>query len=113
MSYLKAAWMADDSKKIKEARLLRSKAIKYLEMSLDTEEDSKDNINLIIVDLYRRIGMFDEAGDYAKYLLNNYGLEKYKQNILLYQIKLCKDEDTLDHTIPGNYNFLVEKSDDE
>ena len=33
--------------------------------------------------------------------------------LLLYQIKLCKDEDILDHTIPGNYNFLVEKSDDE
>jgi hypothetical protein len=57
--------------------------------------------------------MFDEASDYAKYLLNNFGLEKYKQNILLYQIKLCQDEDVLDHTIPGNYNFLVERVDDE
>lgn len=113
MSYLKAAWMADDAKKIKEARLLRSKAIKYLELSLDNEDDSKDNINLILVDLYRRIGMFEEASDYAKYLLNNFGLEKYKQNILLYQIKLCQDEDTLDHTIPGNYNFLVERVEDE
>ena len=113
MSYLKAAWMADDAKKIKEARLLRSKAIKYLELSLNDEEDNKDNINLIIVDLYRRIGLFEEACDYAKYLLNNFGLEKYKQNILLYQIKLCQDEDVLDHTIPGNYNFLVERVDNE
>ena len=113
MAYLKAAWIADDAKKTKEARLLRSKAIKYLELALDDEEDSKDNINLIIVDLYRRIGMFEEASDYAKYLLNNYGLEKYKQNILLYQIKLCQDEDVFDHTIPGNYNFLVERENDE
>lgn len=113
MAYLKAAWMADDAKKTKESRLLRSKAIKYLELSLNDEDDNKDNINLIIVDLYRRIGMFDEASDYAKYLLNNFGLEKYKQNILLYQIKLCQDEDVLDHTIPGNYNFLVERVDDE
>ena len=113
MTYLKAAWIADDAKKNKEARLLRSKAIKYLELALEDDVDNKDNINLIIVDLYRRIGMFDEASDYAKYLLNNFGLEKYKQNILLYQIKLCKDEDVLDHTIPGNYNFLVERSDEE
>ena len=113
MAYLKAAWIADDAKKIKEARLLRSKAIKYLELSLEDEEENKDNVNLIIVDLYRRIGMFEEASDYAKYLLNNFGLEKYKQNILLYQIKLCKEEDTLDHTIPGNYNFLVERVEDE
>ena len=113
LTYLKAAWIADDAKKIKESRLLRSKAIKYLEMSLDDEQDNKDNINLIIVDLYRRIGMFEEASDYAKYLLNNFGLEKYKQNILLYQIKLCQDEDVLDHTIPGNYNFLVERAENE
>lgn len=114
MSFLKAAWMADDAKKTKEARLLRSQAIKYLELALENdEEEQTENINLIIVDLYRRIGMFEEASDYAKYLLNNFGIEKYKQNILLYQIKLCQDEDVLDHTIPGNYNFLVEREDED
>ncbi len=113
MSFLKAAWMADDAKKYKEARMLRSKAIKYLELALNNDEEEYiENINLIIVDMYRRIGMFEEAIDYAKYLLNNFGMEKYKQNILLYQIKLSQEEDTLDHTIPGNYNFLVDRVND-
>ena len=113
MSFLKAAWMADDAKKAKEARLLRSKAIKYLELALENDEEEYiENINLIIVDLYRRIGMFEEAIECTKYLLNNFGMEKYKQNILLYQIKLCQDEDLLDHTIPGNYNFYVDRASD-
>lgn len=110
MSFLKAAWMADDAKKSNEAKILRSKAIKYLEL---TDDEDKENIHLIIVDLYRRIGMFDEAIDYAKYLLNNFGMEKYKQNILFYQIKLSQDQDVLDHTIPGNYNFLIERDNNE
>lgn len=109
MSYLRAAWMADDSKNNRLAMMLRSKAIKYLELSL--KEEDNENVKLIIVDLYRRINMFEEASDYAKYLLNNFGMEKYKQNILLYQIQLCSEEDCLDHTIPGNYNFYC--NDDE
>lgn len=103
MSYLRAAWMADDSGEKIISKKMRSKAIKFLEFSL--KEENNENIRLIIVDLYRRIGMFEEASDYAKYLLNNFGMEKYKQNILLYQIRLCEEEDNLDHTIPGNYNF--------
>lgn len=107
MSYLRAAWMADDANEMLLAKKLRSKAIKFLELSL--KEEDNENIKLIIVDLYRRIDMFDEASDYAKYLLNNLGMEKYKHNILLYQIKLCDDKDNLDHTIPGNYNFYATK----
>lgn len=115
LMYLKASWMADDCKNLKQARLMRSKAIKYLEKSLSiNDSDDSVNVKLIIVDLYRRIGMFEEASDYAKFLLNDFGLEKYKRNILFYQIKLCQEEDILDHTIPGNYNFLVtrEETDD-
>ena len=66
ISYLRASWMADDSKNFKVALQMRSKAIKYLELSLKVEDD--ENVRLIIVDLYRRISMFDEAFDYAKYL---------------------------------------------
>ena len=107
MSYLRAAWMADDAKLEKEARLLRSKAIKHLEASLKTNDN--ENVKLILVDLYRRVSLFEEASEYASFLLNNLGLEKYKRNILLYQIKLCEEEDILDHTIPGNYNFFLNK----
>lgn len=111
LAYLRASWMADDCKNLKFAKTMRSKAIKYLENSLDlSQDDDSINIKLIVVDLYRRIELFEEASDYAKFLLNNIGLEKYKRNILMYQIKLCQDEDSLDHTIPGNYNFLVEKT---
>ena len=67
----------------------------------DTYTMNKENWN-------QNMDMLDMSAEYGSNVL-----EKYKQNILLYQIKLCKDEDTLDHTIPGNYNFLVEKSDDE
>lgn len=105
LSYLRGAWMADDSNEVMFSKRLRSKAIKFLELSLNEEDN--ENIKLIIVDLYRRINMFEEASDYARYLINNIGMEKYKQNILLYQIKLCEEEDNLDHTIPGNYNFYA------
>lgn len=101
MMYLKAAWLADDAKKLGVAKKMRSKAIRYLENALT--ENENEVIRLIIVDLYRRIGMFDEAREYAMYLLDNFGMEKYKVNILNYQIALCNQEDTLDHTIPGNY----------
>ena len=50
--------------------------------------------------------MFDEAFDYAKYLYDNFGMEKYKKNILNYQMQLCLEKDNLDHTILGNYNFI-------
>ncbi len=103
MAYLKAAWLADDSKKVQLSKKMRSKAIKFLEKSLEQEEN--ENIRLIIVDMYRRIDMFEEAKDYAVYILDNFGLEKYKENILKYQIKLCDANDNLDHTIPGNYQF--------
>lgn len=103
MAYLKAAWLADDAKQDKLSKQMRSKAIRYLEQSLGQEEN--ETIRLIIVDLYRRIGMFDEAKEYATYILSNYGLEKYKVNILHYQINLCNQKDRLDHTIPGNYHF--------
>ena len=42
----------DDAKKTKEARLLRSKAIKYLELSLEDDVENKDNdiiVKLIII----------------------------------------------------------------
>lgn len=103
ISYLRASWMADDSKNFKVALQMRSKAIKYLELSLKVEDD--ENVRLIIVDLYRRISMFDEAFDYAKYLYDNFGMEKYKKNILSYQMQLCLAKDDLDHTILGNYHF--------
>lgn len=111
MTYLRAAWMADDSKNLAVARKMRSKAIKYLELSL--KEEDNENIKLIVVDLYRRIDMFEEAFDYAKFLLNNVGMEKYKQNILLYQLRLCEDQDNLDHTIPGKYNFYNPSGEDD
>lgn len=101
MMYLKAAWLADDAKKVEVAKKMRSKSIRYLENALI--ENENEVIRLIIVDLYRRIGMFDEAREYATYLLDNFGMEKYKVNILKYQITLCEQKDTLDHTIPGNY----------
>ena len=104
ISYLRASWMADDSKNFNIALQMRSKAIKYLELSLKLEDN--ENIRLIIVDLYRRISMFDEAFDYAKYLYDNFGMEKYKKNILNYQMQLCLEKDNLDHTILGNYNFI-------
>lgn len=103
MAYLKAAWLLDDAKHHRLSKIMRSKAIKYLELSLEQEEN--ENIRLIIVDMYRRIGMFEEAKEYAMYILSNFGLENYKVNILNYQIDLCNREDTLDHTIPGNYHF--------
>ncbi len=111
MAYLRAAWMADDAKCEKEARMLRSKAIKYLEASLKTNEN--ENVKLILVDLYRRVGLFEEAHEYAMFLLNNLGLEKYKRNILFYQLKLCEDEDILDHTMPGNHNFYLNKDEED
>lgn len=103
MAYLRAAWLADDAKQYQMSQKMRSKAIQYLELSL--EEENNENIRLIIVDMYRRIGMFDEAKEYAAFILENFGLEKYKINILNYQIELCEKEDILDHTIPGNYHF--------
>lgn len=103
MAYLRAAWLADDAKNYQMSQKMRSKAIKYLELSL--EEENNENIRLIIVDMYRRIGMFDEAKEYAEFILENFGLEKYKVNILKYQIELCEKEDVFDHTIPGNYRF--------
>ncbi len=111
ITYLRSAWMADDAKKPQIAMKMRSKAIKFLELSLKTEED--ENVSLIIVDLYRRIRMFDEAKEEAEYRLNNLGLPKYKKNILLYQIKLCQEHDDLDHTIPGNYDYTLERVDDD
>lgn len=108
LSYLRTAWLADDAKNATLALKMRSKAIKYLELSLKEVDD--ENIKLIIVDLYRRLGMFLEASDYANFLLNNYGFPKYKQNILRYQIELCQNEDMLDHTIPGRYDFTTKKN---
>ncbi len=103
MAYLKAAWLADDAKNNQIAKKMRSQAIKYLELSVEYEEN--ENVRFIIVDMYRRIGMFEEAKECAIYLLSNFGLENYKINILNYQIELCNQKDTFDHTIPGNYRF--------
>ncbi len=111
ISYLRTAWLADDAKEMIIAKKMRSKAIKYLELSLKSADD--ENIKLIIVDLYRRIGMFDEASDLAKDYLENVGLPKYKQNILRYQIQLCEKEDVLDHTIPGNHNFANSEEEED
>ena len=108
MSYLRASWMADDSKDTTTALKMRSKAIHFLELSLKDEDNQ--NIRIIIVDLYRRISMFEEAYDYAKYLYDNFGMEDYKRDILQYQMQLCLAKDNLDHTMLGNYSPIVKNN---
>ncbi len=110
--YLKAAWAFDDHNDIDNAISARKKAItafnKYLKQEFTEEEilyrfnnekEKEDlNVKMVIIDLLRRSGSFDEAKSLAKELLKKVD-DKLTKEILTFQIKLSRKKDTACHKV--------------
>ena len=96
---LKAAWVFDDYCNSAYAKLLRETAIKHFEKDIAPEYHSDVNCAAILTDMKRRVGDFDGAIAIAEHLINH-GVEASLEQIMKFQIKLCKSEDTRCHREP-------------
>lgn len=92
---LKAAWAFDDAADTANAAAAREKAAEHLLRYVDAEEDG--DIAIVLVDVYRRAGMFSEAeGMIGR--IGDTGDEDMNA-VLAYQRRLIRAKDVSRHTV--------------
>lgn len=96
IAYLKAAWVFDDLMELNNAKKARIESIENLikGSAIEYEEDNM----VVLVDIKRRAGLFNEAIVTAKMLMNS-DIDDFKYKILKYQIELCKKNDDKCHNV--------------
>jgi len=94
--FLKAAWVFDDKRKKDHSMQARNRAIENLNKYFD--KSSEINLNAVLVDIYRRVGRFEEAEEIAGRLIEQ-GTEDTIKKILRFQIKLCQKKNPRCHTV--------------
>ena len=96
LCFLKAAWLFDDYEEKDFAIRARQNAVECL-IRYDNQ-DKNINIDMAIVDIYRRIGNFDAANNYALRLLAR-GVDKKISEVLNYELLLIKLRDSDRHSM--------------
>lgn len=96
-SFLRASWFFGDCGN--EEWMIKSKERAIAELLKSDFTWKNEQVLLILVDLYRRIGRFDEAIE----AINKFGMDNIKdiltKSILDFQIDLCNKKDTTVHTV--------------
>jgi uncharacterized protein (DUF2225 family) len=91
--YLKAAWAFDDCGLEKDAASARKKAIECFEKDFACNKD--ETLAFLLIDLYRRIGCFEEAAKRSRELLEKQtDKNSHPARVLRMQIVLSVDKDT-------------------
>ena len=94
--FLNAAWRFDDLDQKDYAIRARKKAIVHL--TVEVEATANIHLATIIVDMYRRIGGFDDALEAAEQLLD-FGVDELLGKILKKEIELIKNKDIERHNL--------------
>lgn len=99
---MNAAWVCDDAANA-DARAFRERAAKLLLKKFENEPDRiYGNDDLVLIDLFRRLGRFDEAMEICvKGFRQN--IEETAFTILAFQRKLILSEDTGCHKVSEAY----------
>lgn len=98
-----AAWMCDDAGLVDDARACRVGAIETAEIVLQkggsVERDRVDQL-LVLADLYRRVGMFEEAAEGSELLLAalREDMDEKRLKVAEFQAALIVAEDESAHT---------------
>jgi hypothetical protein len=94
---LHAAWICDSNGEVDAARKCRERAIMLLLRWQEKQKNAKEKkLNpLLIIDLYRRVGRFEEAQKLCYDALKT--KNKHLKKILEYEKKLISDKDTARH----------------
>ena len=93
--FLKAAWVSDDWDEKELAIRARQNAVECL-IRFDNP-DMNINIDMVIIDIYRRIGNFVAARNHALQLLER-GVDEEIKEVLNYELLLIKLRDSSRHS---------------
>ena len=109
-SALYAAWICDDSDEHRDKAIqCRKYAIKYLKKAQSLKQSfckTKLDEQLLLIDLYRRCGLFKEASGLCKQVQKK-SLPKKEEMVLLFQEDLINSKDKRKHTISEAFVEIV------
>ena len=103
LCFLRAAWVFDDALQNQFAIRARQNAVECLIRHDNSDENM--NINMAIVDIYRRIRNFEAAKNYATQLLER-GVDEEISQVLRYELILIKSKNTACHSIGEMRGFF-------
>jgi hypothetical protein len=102
--YLRVAWVCDDENEVELAREFRRRCAAHLESVIVSRPDAASEAivtaKLVLVDVLRRAGMFEEAMGHCEELLQQ-ELDEGSRRVARYQTSLIRTRDDACHQIPS------------